>query len=282
MHEDKEFPSDTELGDGEIEIEFVDDESALNPAEEGSPQGLEVAVHRPAALAGVVEYFDEVVLRVGGTDRRHFVAAQLDQQPRLRGRDRFALRDAFPADVDHRRTLDRHATGPRECRIDADYDERGEQTAMQCWARTDHDEYEITGDVAAAIYGEESFLLDGGDALFLSPDGEAWSEIAAATAFGAIPEVEHAVDLVRRAHRPVHGTSHRGLSYSAGRPAQAAWVHNVLTDSFLATHRVFGRGTFRADDVVAVGLVDGDHVGDFDDALLDALQIIAAAGQEQH
>ena len=35
-------------------------------------------------------------------------------------------------------------------------------------------------------------------------------------------------------------------------------------------------------DVVAVRLVDGDHVGDLDHALLDALQLVASAGQHQH
>ena len=60
------------------------------------------------------------------------------------------------------------------------------------------------------------------------------------TTYGAMPEVEAAVQVVRRAHRPVHGTSERGLPYSAGRPAMAAWVHNVLTDSFLAAYQAFG------------------------------------------
>ena len=60
------------------------------------------------------------------------------------------------------------------------------------------------------------------------------------TTYGAMPEVEAAVQVVRRAHRPVHGTSERNLPYSAGRPAMAAWVHNVLTDSFLAAYQAFG------------------------------------------
>jgi len=67
------------------------------------------------------------------------------------------------------------------------------------------------------------------------------SAYVTATAFGAMPEVEHAVQMVRRAHRPVHGESHRNLPYSADQPDHAAWVHNVLTESFLASHRVFGR-----------------------------------------
>ena len=60
------------------------------------------------------------------------------------------------------------------------------------------------------------------------------------TTYGALPEVERSVDLVRRAHRPVQGTSARGRSYSAAAPALAAWVHNALTDSFLAAYRHYG------------------------------------------
>ncbi|MPM47859.1 hypothetical protein SDC9_94580 [bioreactor metagenome] len=33
--------------------------------------------------------------------------------------------------------------------------------------------------------------------------------------------------------------------------------------------------------VVAVGLVDGDHMGEFQDALLDALQLVTRAGEHQ-
>jgi hypothetical protein len=39
----------------------------------------------------------------------------------------------------------------REVRIDSDWDERGYQTAMRCWARTDEREYEITGEVISLI-----------------------------------------------------------------------------------------------------------------------------------
>ncbi len=38
------------------------------------------------------------------------------------------------------------------------------------------------------------------------------------TTYGAMPEVEAAVDAVRRAHRPVSGVSARNRPYSAGRP----------------------------------------------------------------
>lgn len=60
------------------------------------------------------------------------------------------------------------------------------------------------------------------------------------TTYGAMPEVEAAVAAVRHAHRPVHGRSERDLPYSAGVPEMAAWVHNVLTDSFLVAYQEFG------------------------------------------
>ena len=66
------------------------------------------------------------------------------------------------------------------------------------------------------------------------------SAYVTATTFGAGPEVERAVKAVRVAHNRVQGISHRGRSYSAAAPDLSAWVHNVLTDSFLAAHRAFG------------------------------------------
>lgn len=60
------------------------------------------------------------------------------------------------------------------------------------------------------------------------------------TTYGAMPEVEAAVATVRTAHRPVRGRSERDRPYSAGRPEMAAWVHNVLTDSFLAAYQAYG------------------------------------------
>jgi uncharacterized protein (DUF2236 family) len=61
-----------------------------------------------------------------------------------------------------------------------------------------------------------------------------------ATSFGAMPEVEDAVGVVRRRHRPVVGRSHRGEPYDASDPALSAWVHNSLADSFLAAYRTYG------------------------------------------
>lgn len=66
------------------------------------------------------------------------------------------------------------------------------------------------------------------------------SDYVTATSYGAMPEVEQAVRIVRAAHRRVAGISHRGIPYRADDPPLAAWVHNSLTDSFLACHRAYG------------------------------------------
>ncbi len=39
----------------------------------------------------------------------------------------------------------------RECTVDAEWNERGEQTTMRCWAKTDHAEYDVTGEVISMI-----------------------------------------------------------------------------------------------------------------------------------
>lgn len=68
------------------------------------------------------------------------------------------------------------------------------------------------------------------------------------TTFGAMPEVDAAVAAVRGAHRPVRGRSERGMAYSAGNPALAAWVHNVLTDSFLVAYQTYGSEPLSTED----------------------------------
>jgi len=61
-----------------------------------------------------------------------------------------------------------------------------------------------------------------------------------ATTYGSLPEVDQALTVVRNAHRPVSGTSHRGTAYDAGDPGMGAWVHNALVDSFLTARRTYG------------------------------------------
>lgn len=61
-----------------------------------------------------------------------------------------------------------------------------------------------------------------------------------ASSYGAMPEVEAALSVVRRAHRPVEGMSERQVAYSANDGGHASWVHNVLVDSFLVAYQQFG------------------------------------------
>lgn len=74
------------------------------------------------------------------------------------------------------------------------------------------------------------------------------SAYVTATSFGAMPEVEQAVRTVGLAHRPIAGRSHRDREYSASAPALAAWVHNALTESFLAAYQHFGEHTLSTAD----------------------------------
>ncbi len=74
------------------------------------------------------------------------------------------------------------------------------------------------------------------------------SAYVTATTFGAMPEVEQMVAQVRRIHRVVKGTSSRGIPYDAAEPGHAAWVHNVLTESFLAANQAYARRRLTADE----------------------------------
>lgn len=80
------------------------------------------------------------------------------------------------------------------------------------------------------------------------------SAYVTATAYGSEQEVDKAIAAVAGAHRAVRGVSHRGERYSASGPPFAAWVHNVLVDSFLTAHQVYGPDPLnraRADAFVA-------------------------------
>jgi uncharacterized protein (DUF2236 family) len=92
------------------------------------------------------------------------------------------------------------------------------------------------------------------------------SAYVTATAYGAMPEVKRAVGVVRRAHRPIRGTSHRGRPYTADDAGLSAWVHNALTDSFLVAHQAYGprplstedADTFVAEQTRVGALLDSD------------------------
>jgi len=111
----------------------------------------------------------------------------------------------------------------------------------------------IVGDVAAFVAGIRALVVQAAHPEVLAgvarhsryrtdPLGRLsrTSAYITATAYGAMPEVEAAIAAVRRAHLPVRGSSDRGRPYAADDPELAAWVHNVLVDSFVVAYREFG------------------------------------------
>lgn len=136
--------------------------------------------------------------------------------------------------------------------------------------------WEVIGDVATFVGGIRALLVQAahpevvaGVADHSSYEDDPLGRLSrtsayvTATAFGAVPEVDAAIEVVRSAHRPVRGVSHRGESYSASGAPFAAWVHNALIDSFLTTHRVFGPKPLtnhRADEFVDEQTVLGERL----------------------
>lgn len=149
--------------------------------------------------------------------------------------------------------LFRHARYPLENTMDYEGDPGVFGPASATWP--------IVGDVAAFLGGIRALLLQAAHPEVVAgvhdhsryredPLGRLsrTSSYVTATAYGARPEVEHAIWAVRQAHRRVSGVSHRGVAYSADSPDHSAWVHNALTDSFLVAYQYFGRSSLSAED----------------------------------
>ncbi len=138
--------------------------------------------------------------------------------------------------------------------------------------------WEVIGDVAAFVGGIRALLIQAAHPEVVAgvedhsryrsdPLGRLsrTSFYVTETTYGAMPEVERAVDLVRRAHRTVEGTSERGRTYTADTPEFAAWVHNALTDSFLAAFQAYGPRRLSVEEADRF-VVEQTRIG----ALLDA------------
>ena len=66
------------------------------------------------------------------------------------------------------------------------------------------------------------------------------ADFLTATTFGPASQAQRAVDVVKRVHRRVVGTTRDGRAYSANDPHLLEWVHIAELDSFLAAHDRYG------------------------------------------
>lgn len=146
------------------------------------------------------------------------------------------------------------------------------QTPGPRWFSEDDAIWEVHADTAMFIGGIRALLLQSlhpvamhGVSEHSGFRGDPWgrlqrtSRYIATTTYGAIPDAQRSVDIVRAIHRRVRGTAPDGSQYRADDPHLLAWVHVAEVDSFLTTHQLFGRRRLdrgRADEYVRqTGLV---------------------------
>lgn len=72
------------------------------------------------------------------------------------------------------------------------------------------------------------------------------ADFLTATTFGPASEARRAVDVVRRVHEKVVGSTRDGRPYAANDPHLLRWVHLAEIDSFLVAHDRFGRDRLAA------------------------------------
>lgn len=138
--------------------------------------------------------------------------------------------------------------------------------------------WSVIGDVAAFVGGIRGLLIQAAHPEVVAGVGDhsryqedplgrlsRTSAYVTATTYGAMPEVQTAVERVRRIHRFVSGVSSRGVPYDATDPGFSAWVHNALTESFLTAHLVYG-GIELTPEEADLFVMEQTRVG----ALLDA------------
>lgn len=82
--------------------------------------------------------------------------------------------------------------------------------------------------------------------------GDPWGRLQrtstylATTTYGAVPDAERSIAIVRAIHRRVSGVTQDGQPYRADDPHLLLWVHVAEIDSFLACYQAFG--STRLDD----------------------------------
>ena len=121
--------------------------------------------------------------------------------------------------------------------------------------------WQVVGDVATFIGGIRGLMIQAAHPEVVAGVGDhsryredplgrlsRTSAYVTATTFGAMGEVEEAVETVKRIHKRVSGVSERGVPYEASDPGFSAWVHNALTDSFLVANQIYGRERLSPED----------------------------------
>ena len=74
------------------------------------------------------------------------------------------------------------------------------------------------------------------------------ADFLAATTFGPADQAQRTIDMIKRVHTRVVGTTSDGRPYSANDPHLLEWVHIAEVDSFIAAHKAFGEVKLTDDD----------------------------------
>jgi uncharacterized protein (DUF2236 family) len=77
------------------------------------------------------------------------------------------------------------------------------------------------------------------------------ADFLAATTFGPIPVAERSINIVRKVHERVVGTTADGRPYSANDPHLLRWVHVCEVDSFLTAYQRYGAAPLSDEDADA-------------------------------
>lgn len=134
------------------------------------------------------------------------------------------------------------------------------------WFRPEDAIWEVHADTAMFVGGIRALLLQSlhpvamhGVSEHSGFRGDPWgrlqrtSRYLATTTYGAVPDAERSIAIVRAIHKRVRGTAPDGSAYRADDPHLLRWVHVAEVESFLTTHQIFGRRRLdprRADEYV--------------------------------
>lgn len=134
-------------------------------------------------------------------------------------------------------------------------------TPGERWFRESDAIWRVHADAAMFVGGIRALLLQSLHPVAMRAvsehsgyQGDPWGRLhrtstyLATTTYGAIPDAERSIKIVRAIHSRVRGQMPDGTPYRADDPHLLTWVHIAEIDSFLASHRVFGADRLSAED----------------------------------